>query len=108
MGRVVYLRPSTNKGKKFTATIVEDDGKTKTVHFGASGYSDYTIHKDEERRQNYINRHRANENWGISGIGTAGFWSRWILWEKPTLASAKRAAAKKFNITIKSGNPAFY
>ena len=32
-----------------------------------------------------INRHKNNENWTKSGINTAGWWSRWILWHKPTM-----------------------
>ncbi len=27
------------------------------IYFGASGYSDFTIHMDEARKQRYINRH---------------------------------------------------
>ena len=30
----------------------------KKIYFGAAGYSDFTKHKDEERRQRYINRHK--------------------------------------------------
>ena len=33
----------------------------KKVYFGASGYSDFTIHKDQARKQRYINRHKNNE-----------------------------------------------
>jgi len=31
--------------------------KIKTTHFGASGYSDFTQHKDEKRKQRYLERH---------------------------------------------------
>ena len=61
----------------------------KKVRFGAQGYSDYLQHKDEDRRQRYIDRHRTNENW--RDPTTAGFWSRWILWGPYT--SIKRNAA---------------
>lgn len=61
----------------------------KAVRFGASGYSDYLQHKDEDRRQRYIERHRKNENW--RDPETAGFWSRWILWGPYT--SLKRNAS---------------
>jgi hypothetical protein len=43
-----------------------------------SGYSDFTIHKDEARKQRYINRHKNNKNWTKSGINTASWWSRWL------------------------------
>ena len=70
----------------------------KKVYFGASGYSDFTIHKDEERKQRYINRHKNNEIWTKSGINTSGFWSRWLLWEKPTIKESCENIKRKFNI----------
>ena len=74
----------------------------KKVHFGATGYSDYTIHKNYERMQRYVARHKGsgNQDWTKSGIDTAGFWSRWILWSKPSFKEAIRFTSKKFNIRI--------
>jgi hypothetical protein len=46
------LKVSTRKGKKY---MVKYDNKW--IHFGASGYQDYTTHKDEKRRANYRARH---------------------------------------------------
>jgi hypothetical protein len=60
--------------------------------------SDYTIHKDPERKQRYISRHKKNENWTKSGINTAGFWSRWLLWEEPTIKEAYNNIKTKFKI----------
>ena len=53
------------------------------MSFGASGYSDFTIHKDPERKNRYIERHKKNENW--NNPETAGYLSRFILWNKPTI-----------------------
>lgn len=72
----------------------------KTVHFGAKGYSDYTIHKDPERKERYIQRHKANEDWSKSGIDTAGFWSRWLLWGEPTLKDSIEKIEDKFGLKI--------
>ena len=105
MKEVVYLQKSTNSSKKYMVTIRNGSGKTKTVHFGAEGYSDYTIHKDPERMKRYDSRHKSRENWTKSGIYTAGFWSKWILWSKPSLSQAIRYTSEKFNIEIKRGNP---
>lgn len=91
----VILKPSTRKDKKF---MVEVDGKK--VHFGATGYSDYTLHKDPLRKKNYIARHKKRENWGKTGINTAGFWSRWVLWNLPTLEDSIKHVEKKFKIKI--------
>jgi len=70
----------------------------KKIYFGQASASDYTIHKDEERKQRYINRHKANENWSKSGIDTAGFWSRWLLWNKPTINESYQYIKSKFLI----------
>jgi hypothetical protein len=60
----------------------------KRVLFGALGYEDYTTHKDPLRKARYIARHKNRENWTKLGIDTAGFWSRWLLWNKPTLQAS--------------------
>ena len=70
------------------------------IYFGANGYSDYTKHKDKERLERYIGRHKHNENWGKDGIKTAGFWSRWLLWNKPTIKKSVKDVERRFNIKI--------
>ncbi len=72
----IVITKSKTKDKKYDAII---DGK-KTIHFGAKGYSDFTIHKDEERKDRYINRHKKTENW--NDFKTAGFYAKNILWNK--------------------------
>ena len=102
---IVYLQKSSKPEKKFMVTVVHNDGTHKKVHFGLSGFSDYTIHKDKARMKRYEGRHKARENWGITGIDTAGFWSKWILWSEPSLDKAVKNTAKKFKITIKRQAP---
>ena len=53
----ITITKSKNKDKKFDAII---DGK-KRISFGDSNYSDFTKHKDEDRKQRYIDRH-SNED----------------------------------------------
>lgn len=93
----VKLRKSTKSDKKYMARVDHGNRHT-TVHFGAAGMSDYTKHKDPERKKRYIVRHRKRENWNKSGIDTAGFWSRWLLWNKPTIRESKENIAKKFDV----------
>jgi hypothetical protein len=93
---IIYLSKSSRSDKKY---MVEVDGKT--VHFGASGYSDYPTHKDSERKQRYITRHKARENWAKSGMKSAGFWSRWLLWGEPTISGSIKEIERKFNVTIR-------
>ena len=72
----------------------------KTLHFGAKGYSDYTKHKNRSRMHRYETRHRSRENWKKSGLETAGFWSKWILWNKPGLIESIRDTEHRFGIKI--------
>lgn len=77
--------------------MVTIDGK-KTIHFGALGYSDFPTHKDEKRKSNYISRHRKKEDW--TDVYTAGFWARWILWNKSNFTDSIKDTEKRFNIKI--------
>ena len=91
----IYLSKSTRDGKKYMVNI-----DNRTIHFGQDGASDYTKHKDEDRKQRYLARHKKRENWGKSGIKTAGFWSRWLLWGETTLDGSIKKINKKFNVNI--------
>jgi len=93
----VKFSKSNSKHKKIKATFFDKNGKRlKTTHFGAKGMSDYTIHKDTERKQRYLNRHRKNENW--NNFISAGSLSRYILWGKPTLRESISDYKKKFKL----------
>ena len=92
----IIIKPSHLSSKKYDAII---DGK-KTVPFGAKGMSDYTKHKDDERKERYIDRHKKNENW--NDPKTAGFYSKNILWNKKTITESIRDTNNRFkNINIK-------
>jgi len=93
---IIYLQKSTDKKKKYMVKI-----DNKIIHFGATGYSDYTKHKDKDRKIRYIKRHRNNEDWTASGMKTAGFWSFWLLWNEPTLSASIKHLEKKFKIKIR-------
>jgi len=91
----VEIKPSKIKGKKLTAVFYEDNKKIKTTHFGAEGMSDYTINKDDKRKERYLSRHRARENWNAPM--TAGALSRWILWNKKTRSGSIKDFKNRFN-----------
>lgn len=78
---IVVIKKSKNPKKKYEANIIENGMITK-VNFGAVGYEDYTIHKDPERKERYIERHKG-EDW--SDPYKAGFWAKHLLWNKPSL-----------------------
>ena len=62
------MKKSSKNAKKYDAVI---DGK-KTVSFGATGYSDFTKHKDEDRKKNYIARHNPNQDWKTIQLPVSG------------------------------------
>jgi hypothetical protein len=101
----IYLQISTRKDKKWMVTITHGDDRWKTVHFGANGYEDYTIHKDIERKKRYESRHKGNETWTKSGIKTAGFWSKWLLWNKPSITASISDTSSRFGVSIYKRNP---
>ena len=96
----IILSKSSNNINKFMISINKGEGRTKTIHFGAKGYSDYTIHKDSERMKRYISRHKSKENWTKSGIDTKGFWSRWLLWSENNINKAIKKINQKFGVKI--------
>lgn len=89
---------SKRQDKKYTVLLTEN-GKVKRVSFGAKGYEDYTIHHDDDRKNRYIQRHAHRENW--NSPTTAGFWSRWLLWNQKTLKASAADITKKFGIKVK-------
>jgi hypothetical protein len=98
---LVKITKSTKHDKKMMAVFEDcNTGRQKTVHFGAKGMSDYTIHKDPERKQRYIKRHSKNESW--KNPTTAGALSRWILWNKTSLRASIADYKKKFKSKISS------
>ena len=91
----IILKKSPNKKKKFRVTFPDNSH----VDFGAVGYSDYTKHKNPDRKKLYLKRHGSGkEDWSKKGIKTAGFWSRWLLWGEPSLSASKKVMEKKFNL----------
>jgi hypothetical protein len=94
---------SSKQYKKYAVEIPDsllEKSLGKTVYFGHNQYDDYTTHKDKSRFENYISRHQKRENWTADGIGTAGFWSRWLLWNKPSFKDSIRDIEKRFNVSI--------
>ena len=64
---------SSKKDKKYM--VKNPDGKM--VHFGASGYADYTAHKDNERRKRFRTR---NHKWASATKWSPSWLSYYLLW----------------------------
>jgi hypothetical protein len=100
MVRIISFSRSDNPEKKYKV-VIERDGREKTIHFGASGYKDYTLFSPlerEQRKSNYISRHQSKEDWTMSGIDTAGFWAKHILWNKPSVSASLADTRRRFNL----------
>lgn len=102
--KAFILKKSNRKDKKFMILMPELGHKH---HFGQQGFKDYTIYSKElipddayKKKLAYIARHKKNEDWNKSGIHTAGFWSRWILWNEPTIEKSIKDVEKKFDVKI--------
>ena len=95
----VIIKKSTRSEKKLMAIFSKDGKKVKTTHFGASGYTDFLMSKDKERRSRYIKRHTNNrENHG--DYKSAGALSRFILWGPTTsLTSNINRYKMRFNLS---------
>tara|TARA_R110002153_G_scaffold91434_2_gene222805 strand:+ start:4101 stop:4391 length:291 start_codon:yes stop_codon:yes gene_type:complete len=95
MVKLLSIKPSKIKGKKYTAVFQVGD-KTKTTHFGASGYTDFIKSGgDLKKKKAYIARHK-KENWTTPM--TAGTLSRYILWNLPTLKASIADYKKRFKV----------
>lgn len=86
------LSKSNAKNKKYKVILIDAD-KKRTIHFGDSRYDDFTTHKDPKRKESYIARHGAQSN--FDDPFTASYWSRWILWSKPTIEASVRDLRKR-------------
>jgi len=99
---VVKLTKMKSGEKKFQAVFFDDKTgkKLKTVRFGQFGASDYTQHHDKERMKRYVDRHEKHEDWTRAGKYTAGFWSKHLLWSKPSFTDALKLTEQKLGEKI--------
>jgi hypothetical protein len=88
----VILQKSPRMAKKGMVTI----GKKK-IHFGSSSAEDYVDNHDESKKKQYL---QLRKNKDFNDINSPHFWSRWLLWNKKTLAKSIRDIEKKYGIKI--------
>ena len=96
--RTFLLSQSDRQAKKYR--VVELTPPFKAIYFGAKPYEDYTQHKNEDRKKSYTSRHATREDWTKSGMDTAGFWSKHLLWNLPSLDDSISDTARRFKIRI--------
>lgn len=93
-----HLEPATDGVHKWVGVFTDAvEKRERRVPFGAKGYSDYTQHHDKLRRERYLTRHRARENW--NDPMTAGALSKYILWgDSISIASNVRRFKQRFSL----------
>lgn len=92
----LVVSKSNKKDKKLVAKFFDAKKLVKTTHFGAKGMSDFTIHKDKERRKRYRARHKKDLK--TKDPMRAGYLSYYILWgDSSNLKKAVSDYKKKFN-----------
>lgn len=96
MTEFLGIKKSDNPEKKYVATF-QNNGRISHTHFGAAGMTDFTRDSGltrEDRKRRYIARHQSSENW--NDPTSAGALSRWILWNKPSVAASLADYKRKF------------
>lgn len=88
-------------GKKKYEITFEKNGKTYVRKFGAQGMSDFTIHKDRERRERYISRHK--KDLSTNDPMKPGYLSMYILWNKPSLKASLADYKRRLGVYNRTG-----
>jgi hypothetical protein len=95
----VLLYKSPRKGKKYRAIFYDDDNnKIKKTDFGAKGMSDFTIHKDEDRKKRYLSRFKKLIDRFKNDPTAPITLSTMVLWNKPSLKSSWLDYKKQFKL----------
>jgi hypothetical protein len=94
--KLIEVSESNRTGKKYKAVFETDEGRTKTTHFGASGYDDFTLSKNIEQREAYRKRHAKDLK--TNDPTKAGYLSFFLLWNKPTLRGSIADYKKRFDL----------
>ena len=99
------IKPLRSGNKKYVAEfeITKSNGikRKKSTKFGAKGMSDYTKHKDNERRGRYISRHKKDLR--TNDPTRAGYLSMYILWNKKTFKASLADYKRRLNTYNKTG-----
>ena len=82
--------------KRFKAVFYDrKKEKVKTTQFGDKRYDNFTIHKDDKRKELYRKRHHKDK---IDEPMTAGSLSWWLLWNEPTLEASIKDYERRFGM----------
>lgn len=100
MIKVIKFKKLKGDKKKYSITF-DKNGKKYTRKFGSAGMSDFTKHKDRERRERYISRHKKDLK--TNDPMRPGYLSMYILWNKPTVSASLADYKRRLNTYNKTG-----
>lgn len=88
----MIFKPSTRKNKRLMVQF----SNGVVVHFGQKGAKTYIDEGDKIKRNNYIARHGASEDW--TDPYKSGTLSRFLLWETTDFEKNHQEYMQKFNV----------
>lgn len=91
--RLVAVEKLTDDTHKYKAVFENDNGGTKSVKFGLSGYGDYLTTGNESQRTLYRLRH--NKDLKTNDPTRAGYLSMFLLWGDSTSLARNVSSYKK-------------
>jgi hypothetical protein len=95
--KFLSLKKADDGKHKYVVTLLNNKtGRENNIKFGAFGMSDYTISKNVKQKTLYETRHIVREDW--TDPSTAGFWAKWILWNKSTVDASLQHTLKQFKL----------
>ena len=93
--KLLKVVKSTRPGKKWMA-VFDNNGRTKTTHFGDSSANDFTLTGDTEAQERYWTRHK--KDLSTNDPTRAGYLSLYLLWNKRTLSASIKDYKAHFNM----------
>jgi len=91
--KLIKFSKSNRKNKKYMMVF---ENPTKTIHFGSDVSQTFVEGASEEKKKNYLLRHKVREKWNEINAGSA---SRFILWgNSRNINTNLKEYLKKFNI----------
>ena len=103
--KLISIKPLKTGNKKYEAKfeVTNKNGKItkRSTKFGAKGMSDFTKHKDINRRDRYISRHKKDLR--TKDPTRAGFLSMYILWNKKTFKASLTDYKRRLNVYNRTG-----
>ena len=97
---IIYICSSLYKMERVIKDIkqysmIETKKRLRRLNLETSVMSNYTIHKDDKRKELYRKRHHRDN---IDDAMSAGSLSWYLLWNKPTLNDSIKDYERRFNI----------